>query len=289
MRRAEHIRHHARGHQPVLERVARSRWRLRAIRKHPPLPVGRAREIGRVHVQEDVTLRHGMPQHGRRKAGFGNTSSARQQIRRAAAAAARRDPPGCVLNSVARCVIPASMAFHSSGSISSGIGSSCQGRRVVLRVAVDVVGDAVVVDQAAAFVPAARQPVHVPSCASESVSCRQCGRTSSFAPRHLVVKPAARGTHSSSRIRLQLLRGFQRARFISIPRLLLAKLSRALWHHTPQIQRQREIRILFAGRQPPSAPAYGPKREEARRRAGPRLRSRSPERSRKLRPPGCAT
>ena len=48
---AEHLRKHARDQQPVLERVARARGRLRAVAHHPPAAVGRARQVGGILQQ----------------------------------------------------------------------------------------------------------------------------------------------------------------------------------------------------------------------------------------------
>ena len=47
---AEQVREHARDDEPVLQRIARARGRLGAVRHHPPLPVGRSREVCGVHM-----------------------------------------------------------------------------------------------------------------------------------------------------------------------------------------------------------------------------------------------
>src|SRR5213076_3287293 len=51
---AEELRKGARDDDAVLERVACARGRLGAVADHPPVAVGRAREIGGVKVQHDV-------------------------------------------------------------------------------------------------------------------------------------------------------------------------------------------------------------------------------------------
>ena len=42
LRRRIKFREHARGRDPVLERKARTRWRLRSVTQHPPVPIGPA-------------------------------------------------------------------------------------------------------------------------------------------------------------------------------------------------------------------------------------------------------
>ena len=56
---AEHLREDARDDEPVLERVARARRRLRAVVDDPPAAVGRARQVGGV-LQQVATA--GRPQ-----------------------------------------------------------------------------------------------------------------------------------------------------------------------------------------------------------------------------------
>src|SRR6516225_9684775 len=57
--RAKYLGKDALRDQAILERVARARRRLRAIRDYPPLPVGRSCEIGAVVVQvNSVWRRH---------------------------------------------------------------------------------------------------------------------------------------------------------------------------------------------------------------------------------------
>ena len=57
MQLAKHLRKDARDDEPVLERVAGTRRRLRAIARDPPVPVGRAREVGGVVQQVHAARR----------------------------------------------------------------------------------------------------------------------------------------------------------------------------------------------------------------------------------------
>ena len=41
----------ARQREPVLDRIAGARWRLRAVAEHPPVAVGAARNVDRVEAQ----------------------------------------------------------------------------------------------------------------------------------------------------------------------------------------------------------------------------------------------
>ena len=105
---AERLGQDARHHDPVLERIARARRRLRAVADHPPLPVRRAREVGGEGVQIAVA-RHAhavtRPQEVRiavhelgRQQRLAQQAPLRRRGRRgsgrAAARAARRPPRG---------------------------------------------------------------------------------------------------------------------------------------------------------------------------------------------------
>ena len=130
VRLAEYVGQHARGHQPVFECISGARRRLRAIRQHPPLPVRRPRQIGCVGVQENASRRldpPARPQKGRIRETPARPAAALRASRRCCPYRSAR----IRLNSVARWMMPASMAFHSAGSITSGIGSSGQGREVL--------------------------------------------------------------------------------------------------------------------------------------------------------------
>ena len=54
---AEHLREHARDDEPVLQRIARARGRLRAVVDDPPAAVRRTRQVGRVVKQVHPTRR----------------------------------------------------------------------------------------------------------------------------------------------------------------------------------------------------------------------------------------
>ena len=63
---AEHLREDARDDEPVLERVARSGRRLRAVVDDPPAAVGRARQVGGV-LQQMAAAGRAQPLGGARK------------------------------------------------------------------------------------------------------------------------------------------------------------------------------------------------------------------------------
>ena len=82
----ERLGEKARDDQPVLQRVAETRRRLRPVTDHPPLPVGRSRDVEGDDVQERAARRSlsdqraqvaRMPQHQRRRQQVG-----RQQLLR---------------------------------------------------------------------------------------------------------------------------------------------------------------------------------------------------------------
>ena len=58
---AERFGQAAQQHDPVLERVAGARRRLRPVGEHPPLAVRRARQVDGVQVQVDIPAGRGMP------------------------------------------------------------------------------------------------------------------------------------------------------------------------------------------------------------------------------------
>ena len=124
---ADRIRQHLLDDLAVLERIAGTRGRLRAIGQHPPAPVGRARQIGRVQMQPGA-----VPAAPRRGRARGNSddrrgSAAAPALRRSAAAG-RTDRRAARSSTRARCATPCSIWRHSSAVSSSGSGSSIQGR-----------------------------------------------------------------------------------------------------------------------------------------------------------------
>ena len=70
----EHRGQRAPAHQPVLERVAGARRRLRAVRDHPPGAVRRPGDVHRVVVQVDAARRHDAVARAQ-EAGLSKTSS----------------------------------------------------------------------------------------------------------------------------------------------------------------------------------------------------------------------
>ena len=154
VRFAEHVGQHARGHQPVFERVARARRRLRAIREHPPLPVGRARQIGCVGVQVNASRRldpPARPQKRRiRKHQFGGQQPFAQQALLPVQIGKNQVEQRRSLDDACLDGLPLGRLHHQRDRIER------PGARGALRIAIDVVGNAVVVDEPAAFLPAAR-------------------------------------------------------------------------------------------------------------------------------------
>ncbi len=139
---AEQLREDARDDQPVLQRVAGARRRLRAVGDHPPAAVGRARQVGGVDVQPDAA--------GRPDA-RGTATGSRAGRKPAPAAAGPREQPSARRrgrrarrsSSAARCATPAA-------DLGPFGGRDDQRQRIELprpvgaaRVGVDVVGDAV--------------------------------------------------------------------------------------------------------------------------------------------------
>ena len=141
---AEHLREDARNDEPVLERVARTRRRLRAVAHHPPASVGRARQVGRVLQQ--VHAAHRL-----------------QALRRAEKAAVAEDHGrrnGAALQQRLRAVDVAEDAVEQVGALGDAgldripfVGRQEQRQRVDFPravgshgVVVDVVGDALLAD-----------------------------------------------------------------------------------------------------------------------------------------------
>ncbi len=147
----------ARDDLPVLERIARTGRRLRAIAEHPPAPVGRAREIDGVDVQPRAAgraARRGRPQEVRMtERQLRRNDALREQLLRAVEIGeqrieqlrplrdARLDPPPLARRNEERQEIerPRTIA--------------------ALRIGVDVVGDAVLDDEPARKLDAAARGI----------------------------------------------------------------------------------------------------------------------------------
>jgi len=77
VRGAKNIRQNARRHQTIFQRVAGARRSLRSIRQNPPLPIGRAGQVRRVHVQKHAAWRFDSPA-GTQKSGVWENQIGRQ-------------------------------------------------------------------------------------------------------------------------------------------------------------------------------------------------------------------
>ena len=133
-----------RQHQPVLQRVARARRRLRAVVQHPPAPVRARGRDRRRRAAGSARRAASTPRIGRRKSGLpvdARRPAARRRDqtrrRRRCRAAAPRSGRRAGRRRRRSCA-------HSSSPISSGRGLSGQVRSLLL--AVDAVGDAGVAD-----------------------------------------------------------------------------------------------------------------------------------------------
>ena len=117
----------ARQREPVLDRIAGARRRLRAIAEHPPAAVGAAPDIDRVETQMRAAGRRDADQRpqefriagdqGGGQAAVARSASRARRRRRAPLRAARRAGSG-----------PASSCCHSDGSMISGTWLSGHGR-----------------------------------------------------------------------------------------------------------------------------------------------------------------
>ena len=170
----------------VLERVAGARRRLRAVAEHPPAAVGRAREVGGVERAGSAARARATPWHGRRKPGMREHELGRQQALAQQPLRAVEIGEDRVRAARARC---ASAARRSRATRRP----RCSERdRVELprpvhaaRVAVDVVGDAVLADQ---------PPRRAPSAARSSARPERVERARRSA---LPVRRAARRRRAS--------------------------------------------------------------------------------------------
>ena len=154
---AEDVGQDARAHQPVFQRVADAGGRLRAIGDHPPAAIGRARQVRGVGVQIDAAAAASMPKQGRRKCGLSNSSAGGKMAIVDAGAAARRDRASMALSSVARWMTARSICAHSCRVDDQRNRIHRPGALLALRIAADVVGDAVGLDELLAGLPAAAE------------------------------------------------------------------------------------------------------------------------------------
>ena len=125
-------------------------------------PSGERARVRGIQVQVNAAGNRNVPARPQKR-GVGKHQLRRQQVSRAAAAAVRRDPRESRSAAWPAARSAASMAVHSAAV-------DHQRNRIQrprpdggLRIAVDVVGDAVFVDQPAAFLPAPRQAGLAPS------------------------------------------------------------------------------------------------------------------------------
>ena len=149
---AKRLGQDARSDEPVRERVTRARGNLRAVRDHPPLAVGRTREVGGVEVQEPATGRFAAvrrPQEIRLR----EHQRGRQPLR---------------ADQLLRAIGIGEDAVEERGALDEAglqpppfFRADDEGQRVELPrtfhaalIAIDVVGDAALVDEAARGLPA---------------------------------------------------------------------------------------------------------------------------------------
>ena len=78
LRSPKRLRQNLRAHHPIFERVAQAGRRLRAVGKHPPLPIRRPAQVNRV-VMQKYRLRHGQPVTSAEKAGIVKDQFRRQR------------------------------------------------------------------------------------------------------------------------------------------------------------------------------------------------------------------
>ena len=143
---AEHLREDARDDEPVLERIARPRRRLRAVADDPPAPVGRAREVG--GVLQEVAPADRVQPFGRREEaavaedhGGRDRAALHQRLRAVKIAEDAVEQLGALLDP-RRDAVPFLGRQHERDRVDFP-------RPVhALRIGVDVVGDAVLADLA---------------------------------------------------------------------------------------------------------------------------------------------
>ncbi len=152
---AKNVAEHARRDQPVFQRVARTGRRLRAIRQHPPSAVGRTRDVGRVGMKINFA-RYGNINAGAQKTfvaedEFGRQKIVAQQLARPVEVGKNRVQQRRALLQCGFDSAPFAMVDDQRHRV--------QGPRAIggRGVAINVVGDAVVMQQTTPLMPAAEQ------------------------------------------------------------------------------------------------------------------------------------
>ena len=152
----EHGRQRARADEAILERVAEARRRLRAVGDAPTM-----RRSARARGPRRSSGGRRRPAARCRGKAAGSwdwrTPAPAAAARRAAGVAARSRSARIALRSVARCMTARSMSAHSPRIDRQRDQIHRPGPRVAVRIAVDVVGDAVGLDQPLADFPAPRE------------------------------------------------------------------------------------------------------------------------------------